>query len=152
LTYASKDKNGAVKLYKQGQIIIVILSGACGVSVINFYADKLRMLAQTCNGQPWAYLCNGKNFEATTPEAQQTIVGVYDYCRNSGCRFEAYCFDSPVGKAQTQQIMLDCGNPTDIEDVLFKNESEAETFLLNKLASLSVETLQTNNISNKLLG
>jgi len=33
------------------------------------FADKLRMLAQTCTGRPWAYLCNGKNVEATTPEA-----------------------------------------------------------------------------------
>ena len=151
MTYTFKDKNGAVKLYKNGQIIVVILSGACGTNVINFYSEKLRTLAQTCDGRPWAYLCNGKDFEATTPEAQQTIVGVYDYCLRSGCHFEAYCFDSPVGKAQTQKIMLDCGNPTDIEDVLFKNESEAEIFLLNKLEKLSIQTLKTNKISNKLL-
>ena len=111
LTYAFKGKNGAVKLCKQGKIIVVILSGACGTSVINFYSEKLKVLAQACNSQPRAYLCNGKDFEA-------------------------YCFDSPVGKAQTQQIMQDCGDPTDVEDVLFKTESEAETFLVKKLASI----------------
>jgi hypothetical protein len=146
LTYDFKDKNGSVKLYKQGEIVVVVLSGACGTRVIDFYAKKLQELAHSFNSQPWAYLCNGKEFEATTPEAQQTIVSVYDYCLKSGCRFEAYCFDSLVGKVQTQQIMKDCGNPTDIESVLFENKQLAEDFLINKLAKLNGKRSQTAKI------
>ncbi|MFT6992733.1 MAG: hypothetical protein ACJASL_004734 [Paraglaciecola sp.] len=43
--------------------------------------------------------------------------------------------------------MLDCGNPTNIEKVLFENEHLAETFLSKKLAKLSAYTQQTDNIS-----
>jgi hypothetical protein len=35
------------KLYRRCQIVVVILSGACGSGVINYYAEKLKELAQT---------------------------------------------------------------------------------------------------------
>jgi hypothetical protein len=152
LTYAFKDKNGAVELYKRGPIIVVILSGACGTDVINYYAKKLKKLAQTFHGQPWAYLCNGKDFQAATPEAQQIIVEAYNSSHKLGCHFEAYCSDSYVGKAQTQQIMRDCGNPTDIEQVLFENVQLAETFLLKKLRQLNDKSQDTANTSPNQVG
>ena len=144
MKYVFKDRNGGVELYKRGEIVVVILSGACGSAVINYYAEKLKKLGQTYEGQSWAYLCNGKNFQATTPEAQQIIVGAYSSCIKLGCCFEAYCFDSYVGKAQTQTIMHDCGNHIDIETVLFENEQKAEAFLLENLAQLSKSRKQTD--------
>lgn len=146
MTYALKDANGGVELSQRGQIVVVVLQGACGTRVINYYAEKLIKLGQTYNGQPWAYLCNGKDFQATTPEAQQTIVGVYNSCLKLGCRYEAYCFNSAVGKAQTQRIMRDCGNLTNIEKVLFDSEQLAEDFLLKKLAKLNHREDQAENI------
>lgn len=137
MTYSFEDKDGAVTLFKRGQIVMVVLSGACGTSVINFYAKKLKVLAQSFKGQPWAYLCNGKDFQAATPEAQKTIIGAYASSMELGCCYQAYCYDSHVGIAQTQQIMRDCGSKTDIKEVLFANEQLAETFLLNKLAAMA---------------
>ena len=147
MTYAFKDKDGGVELYKRGQIIVVILSGACGTRVIGYYAEKLKKLAQTYNGQPWAYLCDSKDFQATTPEAQQSIVKTYKICMKLGCCFDAYCYDSAVGKAQTQKIMQGGGNQNLIEKVLFENAQLAEAYLLKRLAKLNGKTKEIKNTS-----
>jgi hypothetical protein len=39
---------------------------------------------------------------------------------------------------QTQQIISDCGDLTDIEKVLFENEQLAEAFLIKNLANQTV--------------
>ena len=44
MKYVFKDRNGGVELYKRGEIVVVILSGACGSAVINYYAEKLKKL------------------------------------------------------------------------------------------------------------
>jgi hypothetical protein len=149
LVFSYSDKNGGVELYKRGQIIIVKLSGACGTRVINYYSEKLQDLAASYKGLPWAYLCDGKSFHATTPEAQKTIVKTYRASMQLGCRYEAYCYDSAVGKAQTQQIMSDCGNHTPIEKVLFDSEYQAEVYLLGKLSLLQKSSLSPNNTESK---
>jgi len=75
---------------------VVILSGACGSDVINYYAEKLTELGQTYHGQPWACLCDGKNFQATTAEAQRTIVAAYDSCLKSGCCLKMNNSQNPI--------------------------------------------------------
>jgi hypothetical protein len=149
LTHTFKDKNGAVELSQRGRVVVVVLAGACGTRLISYYARVLSELGQTYQGKPWAYLCNGKNFQATTPEAQKLIVEAYDSCIKLGCRYDAYCFDSPVGKAQTQKIMQDCGNPTDIEKILFETEQLAETYLSKKLAKLAAKTNHSDHLEKK---
>lgn len=149
MVYSYSDKNGGVELVKHGQIIVVKLSGACGTGVIGYYSKKLQDLATSYQGQPWAYLCDGKGFHATTPEAQQIIVKTYRDSMQLGCRYEAYCYDSAVGKAQTQQIMRDCGNQTPIETVLFDTVEQAESYLLKKLALLQVISPSTQDTGNK---
>lgn len=149
VVFSYSDKNGGVELFKRGQIIVVKLSGACGTRVINYYSETLQELATSYMGLPWVYLCDGKGFHATTLEAQQTIVKTYRASMQLGCRYEAYCYDSAVGKAQTQQIMRECGNQTPIDKVLFDNVDQAETYLLEKLSLLQNESPPDKNIGNQ---
>ncbi len=136
LHYYCEDKDGSVALDKKGQIVTVCLAGACGTKVIDFYIETLQMLGRTYAGKPWAYFCNSRKFEATTPEAHENIIDNYRTCMELGCKYDAYCYESPVAIAQTQAIMRACGNDTPIEDVLFDEEHLAIEFLMQKLASI----------------
>jgi hypothetical protein len=147
--FSYSDKNGGVELFKRGQIVVVKLSGACGTRVINYYSEKLQDLAASFKGNPWVYLCDGKDFHATTLEAQKTIVKTYRASMELGCRYEAYCYDSAVGKAQTQQIMYECGNNTPIEKVLFESVEQAESYLLEKLSHLQGTSPPTESIASQ---
>lgn len=148
MTYNYKDKNGSVELFKNGQIIVVNLKGACGTRLIDFYSKTLQTLAAEYDGEPWAYLCNGIGFQAATPEAQKTIVATYKACMRLGCRYSAYCYDTALGKAQTQEIMNECGSYISIESILFENEKLAEAYLIEQLDTLNHSSSKTVNAKN----
>lgn len=147
LNFSFNDQDGGVELSRRGQITVVSLAGACGDDVIDFFVEKLQVIAKTYDGNPWAYLCNSKDFQATTPEGQKKIIQNYRYCIQAGCRCDAYCYDSPVGIAQTEAIMRACGNTRPIAEVLFDSEQQAFDYLHHKLQQHMRRMKQRENTS-----
>ena len=133
LSVSFKDNDGGVEISKQGNVIIASLIGSCGDDVIDFFITHMQRIAQCYENQPWAYLCNSADFQATTPSGERKLIANYRFCMNAGCVYDAYCYISPVGIAQTEKVMRANGNDKPISEILFDDEEKAMDYLQQKL-------------------
>lgn len=128
-----RDKNGSVSLKRDGHILQVVFSGACGIGLAKFFLSSVKRIVPEFKGEPWGYLSVSPDFTAATPDAAAIVLQAYQYCSQHGCKAEAFVIHTAVARAQIQDLMQKAGQQKPIDEVLYSDAASAERAILARL-------------------
>lgn len=126
-----KDKYGSYRLqchsHQQGKVVEATFVGALGSGLARHYKDDLLKLAANIAPQPWAYMADCSEYQASIPEAADYLRQAYEGALKSGCVGDVYCISSAMGIAQLAKIRHQCGIDSAIEERIYPSIQEART-------------------------
>jgi hypothetical protein len=135
-----KDKYGSYKLqchhHRHGKLVEATFVGALGSGLARHYKNDLLKLAAEIAPQPWAYMADCTEYQASIPEAAEYLRQAYEGALKSGCVGDAYCISSAMGIAQLAKIRHQCGIDSAIDDRIYPSMQEAEAAALGLLENL----------------
>ncbi|ALS97354.1 hypothetical protein [Lacimicrobium alkaliphilum] len=135
-----KDKYGSYKLqchnHRHGKVVKATFVGALGSGLARHYKNDLLKLAAKIAPQPWAYIADCTEYQASIPEAAEYLRQAYEGALKSGCVGDAYCISSAMGIAQLAKIRHQCGIDSAIDERIYPSVQEAEAAALGLLENL----------------
>ena len=136
-----EDRNGSVVVRRSHKILHAEFSGACSAKIARAFYNACVQFIPEFKGATWGYLSDSISYDAATPEAESIFEQAYTFCLKHGCVAEAYCNNSPVGRAQIARIRSACGIAGDMQSITFATPAEAKASLEEKLEKLDNPTV-----------
>lgn len=127
-------RHGTYQIEKKQQCIIVTLSGAVSADMAQRYYQDLSHLVTGFHQQPWAYVADAREYQASTPDALEYIHKAFLFCIKHHCVSDAYCLNSALAIAQLQEIRQQCGLKTPIKGRLFPSLEQGLTYSFQQLS------------------
>lgn len=132
-----KDKYGSYQLrchdHPHGRIIKAIIAGALGSGLARHYKNDLLEMAARLPPQPWVYLADCTDYQASIPQAAEYLRQAYEGALKYGCVGDTYCISSAMGIAQLAKIRRQCGIDSPIDERIFASMQDAQAAVLTLL-------------------
>ncbi len=124
------NKYGAVKVERDGRLVIGHFSGQLNASLINAFTQHLSQQADLNPNNPWVYVSHSPDTLAATPEAERALLALGAQMLSQGCRRFAYVLKSSIAIDQMKKIRSKFNTKPELEEILFDNLKDAKAFAL----------------------
>ncbi|GGD50591.1 hypothetical protein [Lacimicrobium alkaliphilum] len=139
-----KDKYGSYQLqchdHQDCKVVEARFVGALGSGLALHYKKDLLSIADQIAPQPWAYVADCTNYQASIPQAAEYLKQAYEGALKSGCVGDAYCINTAMGIAQLAKIRHQCGIESPIEARIYASMPDARAAVLELLESTPSRT------------